>query len=385
MSGAGYKVRQRVLALAVSLVMFFSSAVPVSAIARAVTLNYSTLTLEEGGSAQLQMEIGGTRADAADWRSDNSSVAVVSSSGLVTAKSAGSAAISCDSGYGYRLECAVTVTGAQKRIVFPDRAAASSKYIYYALGVDGGGDIVRYNPANKKKKTLARGKYHSLTVKGKYIYCGLNKYGGTDETDEYIYKVSTNGKTKKKLADGMDPVVIGQYIYYLAYTKKTAYGKTKADDKCLGIYRMTLNGKGKKRIYGFSDYAHMLGTDGKNLFYHVNARSSWMKYTIGGSTASAVSITGLPTNVNFSSWYGSPKVTYGKTVYSFSGSYIYKTVSGSSKKVSKMKGTVKLIIPFKKHMFVVTENGTHYYGIIMTTKGKQKKIIKKGFLAGGGW
>ncbi|MBR3069511.1 MAG: Ig-like domain-containing protein, partial [Lachnospiraceae bacterium] len=89
---------RRVLALAVSLVMFFSSAVPVSAIARAVTLNYSTLTLEEGGSAQLQMEIGGTRADAADWRSDQPSVADVSSSGLVTAKNAGSATISCDSG-----------------------------------------------------------------------------------------------------------------------------------------------------------------------------------------------------------------------------------------------------------------------------------------------
>ncbi len=78
-----------------------------------ITLNNSSVTLEESKTHQLTATV--TPSNATDksvtWSSSNISVATVSSSGLVTAKSAGTATITCkaNDGSGKSASCKVTV------------------------------------------------------------------------------------------------------------------------------------------------------------------------------------------------------------------------------------------------------------------------------------
>lgn len=78
-----------------------------------ITLNNSSVTLEESKTHQLTATV--TPSNATDksvtWSSSNTSVATVSSSGLVTAKTAGTATITCkaNDGSGKSASCKVTV------------------------------------------------------------------------------------------------------------------------------------------------------------------------------------------------------------------------------------------------------------------------------------
>lgn len=80
-----------------------------------VSLDKNTLTLEEGDTEQLTETVLPTNATdkSVSWSSNNTSVATVSSTGLVTAVSAGSATITVTTNDGgYTDTCAVTVTQA---------------------------------------------------------------------------------------------------------------------------------------------------------------------------------------------------------------------------------------------------------------------------------
>jgi len=74
-----------------------------------ITLNQSSLTLEEGLTGQLTVTT--TSDQTINWTSDNESAATVSSGGLVTAISSGTANITAATGVGnYTAVCTVTVT-----------------------------------------------------------------------------------------------------------------------------------------------------------------------------------------------------------------------------------------------------------------------------------
>ncbi len=79
-----------------------------------ITLNKSTASLEEGATLQLSATAAPSTATnkAVTWSSSNTSVAVVSASGLVTAKAAGSATITAaaQDGSSKKATCTVTVT-----------------------------------------------------------------------------------------------------------------------------------------------------------------------------------------------------------------------------------------------------------------------------------
>ena len=78
-----------------------------------ISLNATSVTLTEGNTKQLEATVSPNNATnkTVTWSSDNTSVATVSSSGLVTAKSAGSATITCKAvdGSGKQATCFVTV------------------------------------------------------------------------------------------------------------------------------------------------------------------------------------------------------------------------------------------------------------------------------------
>lgn len=78
-----------------------------------ITLNNSSLSLGVGETSQLSASVYPTTATnrSVNWTSDDTSVATVSSGGLVTAKSAGTAIITCKAkdGSGKKATCTITV------------------------------------------------------------------------------------------------------------------------------------------------------------------------------------------------------------------------------------------------------------------------------------
>ena len=78
-----------------------------------ITLNKSSLSLGVGETSQLSASVYPTTATnrSVNWTSDDTSVATVSSGGLVTAKSAGTAVITCKAkdGSGKKATCTITV------------------------------------------------------------------------------------------------------------------------------------------------------------------------------------------------------------------------------------------------------------------------------------
>ena len=79
-----------------------------------ITLNSNSVSLQVGETKQLSASISPSNATdkSVKWYSSNTSIADVSSSGIVTAKSAGSATITCkaNDGSGVQATCAVTVS-----------------------------------------------------------------------------------------------------------------------------------------------------------------------------------------------------------------------------------------------------------------------------------
>lgn len=83
-----------------------------------ITLNKSSLSLGVGETSQLSASVYPTSATnrSVSWASDDTSVITVSSSGLVTAKSAGTATITCraNDGSGKKATCSISVKEAVK-------------------------------------------------------------------------------------------------------------------------------------------------------------------------------------------------------------------------------------------------------------------------------
>lgn len=144
-----------------------------------------------------------------------------------------------------------TVTGVETGYAFKN-----GRYIYYAFEMDGvRTDIMQLDTKTKKKKTIVSYKYngegtngfYNLTVKGNYIYATWDLALGTEYTQNYIYRFSKDGKTKKRLACGVNPVIIKNRIYYEKCTlEKTEYFTyTKSTGK---IYSMKSDGTDKKYV-----------------------------------------------------------------------------------------------------------------------------------------
>jgi hypothetical protein len=103
-------------------------------------------------------------------------------------------------------------------------ACKSGKYLYYSYNTNGTRDgIIRLNTETGKKTTLIRNSmsdsswtngYKNLVVKGKYIYAVWDKASETGSSLNYIYRISKDGKSKKKLGRGTDIAIVGNRIYY---------------------------------------------------------------------------------------------------------------------------------------------------------------------------
>lgn len=168
-------------------------------------------------------------------------------------------------------------------------AYKSGNYIYYSYNMDGNRmGIYKMNVKNKKVSKVIdhknNGKYTNgfsdLMVKGNYIYCNYDLYPGTGDSFSCIYRISKNGKSKKRLDYGNRPVVIGNWIYYIKHKVKTTtyYGVKTTSTVPVGIYKMKLNGSKKTRLSKRTNIIpHAVSYNNNKIVYTSDKKSYQMK------------------------------------------------------------------------------------------------------------
>lgn len=144
----------------------------------------------------------------------------------------------------------ISANAATKKVTGVETGFAykSGRYIYYAFEMEGTRtNIMRLDTKTKKKKSIISYMYKgnptngfdNLTIKGNYIYACWDLFYGTDSSDPYIYRFSKDGKSKKRLAAGSNPVIIKNRIYYQKWNTKNYTS---------ALYSMKLNGTDKKKV-----------------------------------------------------------------------------------------------------------------------------------------
>ena len=170
------------------------------------------------------------------------------------------------------------VKSVDKKIVLENSGSAVSdgKYIYYSYQGDGKRmDIIKLDPKTLKSKSI------NLSIKGNYIYAVWDKANGYGVGNEepYIYRISKDGKQKKMLAAGENPIIVGDKIYY--YSGKIVKFKNEIEeDRNLNdfesdgyISSMDLDGKNQKQIVKIDSKANRwrkLFKSGEKVYYENN-------------------------------------------------------------------------------------------------------------------
>lgn len=269
-----------------------------------------------------------------------------------------------------------------KTATSPGIAYKSGKYIYYAANTENAhkSGIMRYNTKTGKKKLIVdnwtKNKvgngFYDITVKGKYIYATWNKGtdGYTDAT--YIYRFSKNGKTKKKLATGRSPIVVGKYIYYIEGT----LADNKRDTRDTGnLCRMKLNGKGKKKIIKNKgeSYFRELYSYGSTFLYSDNYTEESLFTKKGAKKTKAklqISENNLYRVGNFEYY------TNGTDVQPASIIYRKDLRDGSEKVVAEYTQIENFMVCGKYIMIKATENRQSVIYCFDTSKGTKKRLAR---------
>lgn len=298
--------------------------------------------------------------------------------------------------FGLCMMCGISVTAhAADKMYMPDRAVRAGNYIYYAIGNDGEGYVYRYHIPSKKKKLLLQTRCKHLSAKGQYLYMTVDKYSGSDNSNHFIYRAKKNGSGLKKLANGHSPVVIGKHIYYIGTQKGKFYSST-VDSKVTGVWRMNLNGRGKKCIYKSSDiqlkYGRLYSLSNNRLV--LQRGDNYHSMTLSGKKLQVYPF-GLNTYANtMQTPYWVMKdpntVCSNQKGYKFSAASnrLYRTKGNSRKTIHTFPGneSIQKIIDLNGYLFVITHKEyTHANVYILDQNGKGKKKTYSFILAGGGW
>ena len=84
------------------------------------------------------------------------------------------------------LSSVLPVYAATEQVVLPSHGVVSGKYLYYAFGCDGGGDLYKYNINTQKTTLLSKGLCSHISQKGNYLYFVTDLHEGSDGTN---YKI----------------------------------------------------------------------------------------------------------------------------------------------------------------------------------------------------
>lgn len=276
---------------------------------------------------------------------------------------------------------AVNVHAAEK-IIKPDRAWRSGDYIYYAIGNDGAGQLHKYNVKTKKDAVISKALYTDISTCGSYVFATRDAYTGTDGSNDYIYKIRKDGKAVKKLDKGRNPVIVGDWLYYIK-TKKYEWYDGFYSDKIQGIYRMKLDGSSRQAIYKGSDVWNLMASSSK-LYFQQNGKQKMMSLT--GKNVVNATFTGK--EINALEWYvreSNGSVIYNGWKYSINGTNVYRTKNGVTKKVKTFPYQVKVLVEMNGWIFVVCDNGMTARVYTMKGDGSSAKCLTAFRLAGGGY
>lgn len=296
------------------------------------------------------------------------------------------------------------------------QTVTKGSYTYFAED----GTIYKMNSKSGKISKVARLKRSNTVevaaVKGSWLYLTVDDYysmRGTDNSWSYICRIKTNGKGLETLAKGENPVLYGNYIYYegKSFNRKTSSMPQYA--KHAGIYRMRLDGKGrrrlcvqdkcswlkiyKKRIY-FGAYLnersgiYSVNLSGKDFKTHVYSNTpkapyftgNKMYFGHGGSyNANDIYVYNLVTGDLTRLRSGEMLTAYNGEIYYFTGSYgrytlyRYRISNGKSRKICTRQ-IIRNVIGGKKWVIVNYYRGNkrHNIGVDrIRLDGKGRKTI----------
>lgn len=189
------KVTSSLLLFTVCVILSLIPARSSQAIASAVVLSTEKLTMTVGDTETIEMLVGGTPCSASGWTSNKKSVATVTGKGVVKAKKAGTAVITCKTGFGYNLKCKVTVKKAAtvklekylnkscktlvkkvpealKLSAGEDPAGMGNVYVF-KTATSGTSLFIRYNTSTMKITTLQNSYVKNLSLYG--VKLGMKK------------------------------------------------------------------------------------------------------------------------------------------------------------------------------------------------------------------
>lgn len=127
---------------------------------------------------------------------------------------------------------------------YNDKTNKEIMYVYSSMG----GKI-------KKKISVPKdGTVTGLVVKEKYIYFSIN----TSKNDGELYRVGLDGKGKKRIIKGNESFIIAK--------NKIIYGVTDRKNRKVTIYSTNMNGKSKKKIGTTNEHCKYF-TYGDNLYF----------------------------------------------------------------------------------------------------------------------
>ena len=136
-------MKQRFCAMILTLVLLFTTIIPVSA-ETPVTISKTSITIQSGDTYQLKVLVNGKSVQATAWGSSDTSVATVSETGVVTGKAAGSAVITAMVS-GTSVECLVSVV----------KKSTSKTTRYNVLILDTSGSVAG-TPLKREKEAAKR-------------------------------------------------------------------------------------------------------------------------------------------------------------------------------------------------------------------------------------
>lgn len=292
------------------------------------------------------------------------------------------------------------------------QTVTKGSYTYFAED----GTIYKMNSKSGKISKLVRIKRSNTVevvgVKGSWLYLTVDDYfckRGTDNSWEYVYRVKTNGKSLECLAKGRNPVLYDNYIYYEATSFSRKNNTAVNDFKHKGIYRMKLNGKGKRRLcvqnscYWLKIYKkriyfgttlngrsgiYSVSLSGKNLKTHVYSYTSKEPYFTGNKmyfnyNANEIYVCDLRTGTLKKLCSGQMLAGYNGEIYYTSGSYgrfylnHYRISNGRSARICSRQ-LFRDVIGGKKWVIVNYYRGNkrHNIGVDrIRLNGKSRKVI----------
>ncbi len=157
----------------------------------------------------------------------------------------------------------VKTNGENKKIIskkFIENYQVLGEWIYYSYMSDGNYVIAKMknNGENVSKIDTQAGKY--FLVNGKNIYYINKNY---DEEKYELYKMKTNGKNKKKIADISETIDLS----IVNFTESDIYYVKENENLESAIYKMDLKGKKETKITDIKGYTTSINVQGNWIYY----------------------------------------------------------------------------------------------------------------------